>query len=492
MAARYPPAVLTVGDVLMGRYRIDARLGVGGMATVYRAHDLRLERDVAVKILLPNLAADQVLAERFQREARAIAATAHPNVVAVYDVEAGDADVGLDPFYVMELCGGGSLANLLAGRAMAPGELVPLIAAVAEGLAALHGRGIIHRDVKPHNILLSDGRPKLADFGLARLEEPVAGTDLTATGTTVGTLAYLAPEALAGGDVGPPADVYGLGVVTFEGLMGNVPRPVASVAALVEAHRRPVPRVSEMAPGLGTAFDAPVGAALADDPAARPLASAYGASLTSALDRRLGAAESVTPVDPEVTTSLAIPIGDPRGAAADAVPGVRWPPDGNRARREWWPSAALLAIGALALIVGLAAVAWLAGLGGASPASSFGASPTAATTTPSASVTPTPSPSATGTVNPAAAALAALDKVDQAIAASKGGGGLKGKDANELERLAGNVRTALTDGDFGAARQAAVALSKRVDDLRKELGQERYQRLRAAVDALLAAIPGST
>lgn len=472
----------------MGRYRIDARLGAGGMATVYRARDLRLDRDVAVKALLPNLAADPVLAERFQREARAIAATAHPNVVAVYDVEPGDPDAGLDPFFVMELCDGGSLADLLAAGPMAPDALVPLIAAVADGLAALHERDVVHRDVKPHNILLSSGRPKLADFGLARSGELAAGTDLTATGTTVGTLAYLAPEALAGGTVGPAADVYGLGVVTFEGLTGRLPRPAASITALVEANRRPAPLVSAVAPGLGTAFDEAVAAALADDAAARPDAIAYANLLASGLEAAPGGVPGGGTVDPETTTSFTIPTVGQAGARL-SEPGAERP-----ARLDRWllhgsrSDAALLLVGAFVLlVVGLAVLASLAaGPRGVGPAASSTASPTGATASPSPSRSAAASPS---TVNAAAAALAALDEVDKAIAAAKGGGGLKGKDANELERLAGNVRTALTEGDFAGAREAAGEVSKRVDELRKELGQQRYDRLRAAVDTLLAAIP---
>ncbi len=174
----------SVGDVLAGRYRVEARLGSGGMATVFRARDLRLDRDVAVKVLLPNMALDPVVAARFDREARALAAAAHPSVVSVFDVEQGNPDTGSEPFYVMELCDGGSLAERLAtdGR-LPPPEVAAIIESVADGLADLHRRGVIHRDVKPHNILFSGGRAKLADFGLARGEE---ATDLTSAGTTIG------------------------------------------------------------------------------------------------------------------------------------------------------------------------------------------------------------------------------------------------------------------------------------------------------------------
>ena len=238
-----------VGDVLAGRYRIDAPIGVGGMASVYRAADLRLERDVAVKVLLPNLAADPALAQRFEREALALAATSHPSIVKVFDVEAGDPTTGREPFYVMELCGGGSLADRLRTRArLEPDEVVDVIGAVAAGLADLHARGFVHRDVKPHNILFDHERARLADFGLARSEETSELSSLTASGATVGTLAYIAPELLRGDAATPASDVYALGVVAFQGLTGRLPRPATAVAELVESHGEPAPTVSSIVP----------------------------------------------------------------------------------------------------------------------------------------------------------------------------------------------------------------------------------------------------
>ena len=232
------------GAVLGGRYRIIAPLGAGGMATVHRARDERLDRDVAVKILLPNHAGDPVLAARFEREARSLAAAAHPGVVAVFDVDPGDPAAGIEPFFVMELCPGGSLADRLAGgQRLSPDELIPIIISIADGLAGLHASGVVHRDVKPSNILLAPARAKLADFGLARSDDPATASDLTAPGTAVGTMGYLAPDVLAGGSAGPSGDVYALAVATFTGLTGTMPRAVGSIAELVAAGGQPPPRL---------------------------------------------------------------------------------------------------------------------------------------------------------------------------------------------------------------------------------------------------------
>ncbi|HEY8846740.1 MAG TPA: serine/threonine-protein kinase, partial [Candidatus Limnocylindrales bacterium] len=244
------------GELLAGRYRIVAPLGSGGMATVHRARDERLDRDVAIKVLLPNHAGDPATAARFEREARSLAAASPPSVVAIYDVDAGDPAAGREPFFVMELCPGGSLAARMAGgRRMSPDELIPILVSVADGLADLHRRGVVHRDVKPQNILFAADRAKLADFGLALADDREGLSELTAPGTAVGTLNYLAPEVLAGDRASAAADVYALGVVAFVALTGEWPRPAGSMAELVAAAQAPARRLSSAAPEIGPAFD---------------------------------------------------------------------------------------------------------------------------------------------------------------------------------------------------------------------------------------------
>jgi serine/threonine protein kinase len=485
------------GAVLAGRYRIIAPLGSGGMATVQRARDERLERDVAVKVLLPNHAGDPVLATRFEREARSLAAAAHPGVVAVYDVDPGDPAAGIEPFFVMELCSGGSLADRLAGgRRLSPDDLIPILISVADGLAGLHARGVVHRDVKPSNILLAPTRAKLADFGLARSDDPAESSDLTAPGTAVGTMAYLAPDVLAGGIAGPAGDVYALGVAAFAGLTGSMPRQASSIAELVAAGGQPVPLVSSIAPDLGTAFDQPVGAALDADPANRPDALSLAAALTTALGRWSRGRRSPSqwaapaPADLDATTATA-PMEAPTArvdatAAADSRPPAQ---DPSASRRNLVGAAivAALIVAALALAGG--------GPDDVPPGASVAASAiAAATASPSLSISPSPSPSpvlATPSPTPVPPpsvterALAAMDEVDAAIAAARRNGGLKGKDANELERRAREVRSALASGDLEEAAERARSLANAVEKLSDEMDDNEAERLANAVSEVI-------
>ncbi len=531
------------GDVLLDRYRIVDRLGSGGMATVDRARDERLDRDVAVKVLLPNLADDPATAARFEREARSLAAAAHPGVVAVYDVDAGDRATGREPFYVMELCPGGSLADRLAGgRRIAPDELVPILVSVADGLADLHRRGVVHRDIKPQNVLFAADRAKLADFGLA-LADGVAGpSDLTTPGMAVGTLAYLAPEVLAGERATAAADVYALGVMAFVGLTGRPPRPATSLSELVTTVRTPAPAVSTVAPDIGPAFDELVAATLAPRPDDRPDPLAVASGLAGALGRwsrdggparwsgtagghdaaGIAWVAGVAAADPsdlvaiarepaadraladDETTALHVPlgataavpiaepglagpraVGAPRDRGAQAAPP---PPRPNAAR----PSRALVAAATVAAVV-LATLAALGAVRGPGPTS--GAAPS--TASPGSSLGGPSAPPSVGGASAAAPsptsdpAIAALDAVDAAIGAAKGGpDGLKGKDVNELEDGVAAVRRALADGDRDAALEAARKLDRQIGERTKHLDKDQATRLRDASGALLQALGG--
>ncbi|HEY8637291.1 MAG TPA: serine/threonine-protein kinase, partial [Candidatus Limnocylindrales bacterium] len=399
----------TIGETLAGRYRIDGQLGTGGMATVHRGHDLRLGRDVAIKMLLPHLAGDPLTAERFDREARSLAALSHPNVVAVFDVEPGDPAGDFGPFFVMELCDGGSLADRMteAGGRLPPDELVPMVAGICDGLAAIHQAGLLHRDVKPHNVLIAGGRAKLGDLGLARPEEMVAQTSLTDAGTALGTLGYLAPERLAGVPATAASDVWSLGALVFQGLTGTLPRPSTTVAELADRRLDSPPLVSAMAPDLGRAFDEPVAAALDPEPSRRSSPLAFSSGLVAGLGRwsRDGgparwtgapAAVAEQPVGPVgssasgATTSLAIPVAQPDEAVG--YPPARQDPGPRSGSRTafWLAVLAALAIGLGGLIV----LTGLRGAGGGGGSPSLSAGPKA-TRSASSSVAPSPTPKPT-------------------------------------------------------------------------------------------------
>ena len=227
----------------LGRYRLDRALGSGGMAIVYLAHDRELDRVVAVKRLADNLAHDRSFRDRFLREAQLAAPLSHPNVVRVYDF---GHDPDGRPFIVMEYVEGGSLAEALArDGALSPARVVAVARDCCAGLAYAHAAGLVHRDLKPQNLLLDpDCRVKIADFGIARTLD---GTSLTLTGSVLGTAGYLAPEQAGGEQVTAAADIYGLGVTLHQLVTGTMPgrthpsRCPTRFAALSPAASTPTP-----------------------------------------------------------------------------------------------------------------------------------------------------------------------------------------------------------------------------------------------------------
>jgi serine/threonine protein kinase len=248
-----------------GRYALERPLGRGGMAEVMLARDTALDRDVAVKLLAERVRGDRDLRERFLREGRFAARLSHPNVVGVYD--SGEEDGR--PYLVMECVDGVSLAEELARRGpLAPAETAALGRQACEGLAHAHARGLVHRDVKPQNLLLRpDGTVKVADFGIARA---AGGATLTQAGTLLGTAAYMAPEVVAGKPAGPAADVYSLGAVLYELVTGEPPQRARTLAELAE--QEPPRPPSEHAPGIPPGFEETIMRCLARDPAQRPSA----------------------------------------------------------------------------------------------------------------------------------------------------------------------------------------------------------------------------
>jgi len=224
--------------IIAGRYRLEGRLGFGGMSTVHLAFDLRLERRVAVKLLAEHLADDPTFVSRFQREAQAAARLVHPNIVQIFDS-------GLDGhsgrhFIVMEYIEGSSCAEILRDDGWVQvDEAVAIIEQACEGLHYAHRHGVVHRDVKPGNLLRSrEGEVKLADFGIAKATEQ---SSITQVGSVLGTAAYLAPEQARGEEAGPRADLYALGVVAYQLISGRLPYEATSLTELALKQQREEP-----------------------------------------------------------------------------------------------------------------------------------------------------------------------------------------------------------------------------------------------------------
>ncbi|WP_031007061.1 Stk1 family PASTA domain-containing Ser/Thr kinase [Streptomyces sp. NRRL F-5727] len=254
-----------VGRLLDGRYRVDARIAVGGMATVYRAVDTRLDRVLALKVMHPALAADAVFVERFIREAKSVARLAHPNVVAVFDQGAEGAYV----YLAMEYVSGCTLRDVLRERgALQPRAALDILEPVLAALGAAHRAGFVHRDMKPENVLIGDdGRVKVADFGLVRS----VGSATATTGAVLGTVSYLAPEQIEHGTADTRADVYACGVVLYEMLTGAKPHTGDTPAQVLYRHlNTDVPAPSAAVPGLALELDELVAAATARTPDVRP------------------------------------------------------------------------------------------------------------------------------------------------------------------------------------------------------------------------------
>ncbi len=299
-----------LGDVLGGRYRLVELLGQGGMATIYRATDAQLGREVAVKVLHPEYGRDPAFVARFKQEAQSAGSLSHPNIVGVYDFGV-DAD---GPYIVMELVDGEDVATLLARNGpLPPRQAARLAAEVAHALAAAHARGIVHRDVKPGNILVSsDGRVKVTDFGIARAW---ADARLTLPGVTLGSVHYFSPEQALGEQATEASDIYSLGIVLYELLSGRRPWEGDSAAAVAMARiSAPAPLVSALRPNVPPVLEAIDRRALNPDPAARfASAQAMAEALEGFLD---GAAPRTVP-----------PVAGAAGVAAIATAARPYPPD---------------------------------------------------------------------------------------------------------------------------------------------------------------------
>ena len=259
---------MTGTTTIAGRYRIEGRLGVGGMSTVHLAFDSRLERYVALKLLAEHLADDSTFVSRFRREALAAARLVHPNIVQVFDF---GFDAGHHQhFIVMEHVPGNSCAELLRDHGhLAVDKTIGIVTQACRGLDYAHRNGVVHRDVKPGNLLVSDSDVvKLADFGIARATDQ---SSITQVGSVLGTAAYLAPEQARGDEAGPRADLYSLGVVTYQLMSGRLPYEAASLSELALKQQRESPTpLNQLVPGVPPELAEAVDVALSIDPRGRP------------------------------------------------------------------------------------------------------------------------------------------------------------------------------------------------------------------------------
>jgi serine/threonine-protein kinase len=354
-----------VGRVLDGRYHVVSRLARGGMATVYEAVDSRLDRTVALKVMHPGLAEDDEFVSRFIREAKSAARLSHPNVVAVYDQGADDGHV----FLAMEHVPGRTLRDLLreVGR-LNPRQALEAFEPMLAALGAAHQAGIVHRDVKPENVLLSDdGRVKVADFGLARAV--ASATSHTTSGILMGTVGYLSPEQVERGIADPRSDVYSAGIVLFEMLTGD--KPYDGETALQIAYRHvhdDVPPPSSVVRGLPAEMDALVVRATSRDPDKRPADAKR--FLTEVVAARLAMSEDeLGPIGPPLSSltdldhTMVVPVG---GTPPMGVPrtvarrGDTGPIRTARKPRRRGPIALLVI---LTLAAALAAAGWYYGVG---------------------------------------------------------------------------------------------------------------------------------
>ncbi|MCW3066317.1 MAG: serine/threonine protein kinase, partial [Solirubrobacterales bacterium] len=253
---------------IAGRYKLEGRLGVGGMSTVHLAFDDRLERHVAIKLLAEHLADDPTFVSRFRREALAAARLVHPNIVQVFDF--GFDEESGQHFIVMEHVTGQSCAALLRERGhLDVEETIDILRQACRGLDYAHRNGVVHRDVKPGNLLKSDdGNVKLADFGIAKATEQ---SSITQVGSVLGTAAYLAPEQARGTEAGPASDLYSLAVVAYQLLSGRLPYEASSLSELVVKQQREAPTpLEQLNPDVPPTLAHAIEYGLAIDPRSRP------------------------------------------------------------------------------------------------------------------------------------------------------------------------------------------------------------------------------
>jgi serine/threonine protein kinase len=460
-----PVDALAPGMYLGHRYRLVDRLGRGGMASVWRAVDQVLGRLVAVKALSPGLIADGAFLERFRVEARAAAQLSHPHITSVFDYGEWDLPGGERvAFIVMELLDGESLAARLQHGALPWPEAAAVCAQVAQALAAAHRRGVVHRDVKPGNVVLTEAGAKVLDFGIAAMageEAPISSGGMRGV---LGTAAYVAPELLAGELVTPGADVYGLGVLLFESLTGRLP-----LGGEAEPAVQGLPAEVALLPGR----------CLARRPDERPSSAEVAKRLQAALAAGSwqGAASPSTAASASDTVLLpALDVDDP---ATRALAGA-----GRPSRRQQLLAGALWAA-ALAVVI-VTVLMLRPGERSATPGGTAG-SPASTSTTPAAVA----SVSSSTTEPPPSQPLDALERLRRSVDEGVASGEIRADVGDDFDNLIGDMRERLADGRLDGVNHRIDEFRHKLEDRVQEgdISATRAQVLFRALDALAQTLP---
>lgn len=319
-------------QLIANRYRELSRAGSGGMSVVMMAEDTVLKRTVAIKLLADHLASDQDFVTRFRNEALAVARLQHPNIVQVFD--AGTDEISNRQFIVMEFVEGTALSELLRGnRKLETARALAIARDACEALECAHRAGVIHRDVKPANLIVTDdGTTKLADFGIAKAAQM---TRVTQIGSVLGTVAYLSPEQATGGDTSPQSDIYSLGVVTYEMLGGRLPYQYKSITELAMKQRDELPTpLTVLNPEVPVELDRTIRVALSHDPDLRfATAREFADALRAAQGRRESDFVTTVLADPAAATRLMAARGRRgRAAASSEAPTTVMPPPARSTR----------------------------------------------------------------------------------------------------------------------------------------------------------------
>jgi serine/threonine-protein kinase len=498
---------LTAGRVLSDRYQVDELLGAGGMASVWRGRDLRLDRPVAIKELSGPWLRDPTAMTRFDREARTAARLAHPNIVAVHDVGAD----GDSRYLVMELVEGTTVAALIENDPLPIDRVIAIAAQTCDALTAAHDAGVIHRDIKPANLIVTaDGVAKICDFGIARALSELAELSITGPAIAMGSTSYMAPEQVAGEPIDGRADLYSLGCTMYAMLTGAPPFTGDTPMEVLERHLHdtPVPVLRHRA-DAPTALAALVGRLLAKDPADRPATA--GEVKSRLLAVRNGQTAGVPVVQP-----YSAPIGgpDPAPNRAAGLASGESPRRSPRRSRRWLVAAlsAIVAAMAVTAVVLLsrphalpgttspdapaAAGTGVATTGDATPGSAPGQPAGQPATSAGASGAPPPSvvpPSATGPVptTPAPPTVDPVTAIRRSISELVATADLQTKGAEDLGRKVDEYVRAVDDGKFDDAAKRVREMRQKLSDLQRErkVSPAGYERLSGDIDRIAATLP---